>query len=50
MTGHYKPNGPDHALSSDSVHRVTQYQAAGTAHFAPPAQAQTMSSPARLIR
>lgn len=29
MTGHHKSTGPDPALSSDSVHRVSQYQTAG---------------------
>ncbi|GGV51012.1 hypothetical protein [Streptomyces spectabilis] len=29
MTGHHESNEPDYALSSDSVHRVTQYQTAG---------------------
>lgn len=29
MTGHHESTGPDHALSSDSVRRVTQYQTAG---------------------
>lgn len=29
MTGHHESTGPDPALSSDSVHRVSQYQAAG---------------------
>lgn len=30
MTGHHESTGPDPALSSDSVHRVSQYQTAGT--------------------
>ncbi|MFB7982937.1 hypothetical protein [Streptomyces vinaceus] len=30
MTGHHKSIGPDTALSSDSVRRVSQYQTAGT--------------------
>ncbi|MFF5860750.1 hypothetical protein ACFY8B_35025 [Streptomyces sp. NPDC012751] len=29
MTGHHESTGPDPALSSDSVRRVTQYQTAG---------------------
>ncbi|TMV00094.1 hypothetical protein [Streptomyces sp. DASNCL29] len=29
MTGHHESTGPDSALSSDSLHRVTQYQTAG---------------------
>lgn len=29
MTGHHESTGPDPALSSDSVHRVAQYQTAG---------------------
>lgn len=29
MTGHHESSGPDPALSSDSVRRVTQYQTAG---------------------
>ncbi|MGD9486082.1 hypothetical protein WDH52_23030 [Streptomyces sp. TRM70308] len=29
MTGHHEYTGPDPALSSDSLHRVTQYQTAG---------------------
>lgn len=28
MTGHHESTGPDPALSSDSLRRVTQYQAA----------------------
>lgn len=30
MTGHHESTGPDPALSSDSVRRVSQYQMAGT--------------------
>ncbi|MDQ1013417.1 hypothetical protein QFZ82_007985 [Streptomyces sp. V4I23] len=30
MTGHHESTGPDPALSSDSVRRVSQYQTAGT--------------------
>lgn len=29
MTGHHESTGPDPALSSDSLRRVTQYQTAG---------------------
>lgn len=28
MTGHHEPTGPEPALSSDSLRRVTQYQTA----------------------
>lgn len=30
MTGHHESTGPDPSLSSDSVHRVSQHQTAGT--------------------
>lgn len=29
MTGHHESTGPDPALSSDSIRRVSQYQTAG---------------------